>query len=131
MHGGDAMTEAEWLACDDARELLTYIRTKLKAPAAPAGVRKLRLFACTTVRLHWDDLPDPRLRAAVEFAERLADGKANLKKLKKVQQDADKARDQYSSAPWCPEWQAACDACALVTWYPNPMPDAHSALRMI
>jgi hypothetical protein len=125
------MTETEWLACEDARELLRYVRTELAAPMAPAGVRKLRLFGCATCRLLWDDLPDARSRAAIEFAERLADGAANLKKLAKVQKDASKARDQFSSAPWRPEWSAACDAAALVERYPDPGADAHSALSMI
>jgi hypothetical protein len=122
------MTEAEWLRCDDARELLRYALAELGAPATPAGVRKLRLFACATVRLHWNNLPDARSRAAIEFAELLADDKANLKKLAKVQKDADKATDQFSSAPWRPEWTAALDARALVAWYPDPKPDSHNSM---
>lgn len=61
------MTEAEWLACTDPRVLLDHVRSR-------AGGRKLRLFACACARQVWAHLADPRSRAAVEAAERFADG---------------------------------------------------------
>jgi hypothetical protein len=62
------MTEAEWLACDDAWSLLNFLRTTLRAP-----VRKMRLVFCAACRDVWDELTDPRYRRAVEVAELFAD----------------------------------------------------------
>jgi hypothetical protein len=56
------------------REVGNVTRTK-------AGRRKLRLFACGCCRLVWGQLCDPRLRAAVELAERFADGQATKEEL--------------------------------------------------
>src|SRR5947209_20565774 len=61
------MTEAEWLACGDAREMLPFLQRR-------AGARKLRLFACACCRRLWDALPAEN-RAIVEMAEAYADGK--------------------------------------------------------
>jgi hypothetical protein len=63
------MTDDRWLGCTDPHAMLEHLRSRVTE-------RKLRLFACACVRLHWDDLFDPRSRAAVEVAERYADGLA-------------------------------------------------------
>ncbi len=52
-----------------------------KVQRTKAGKRKLRLFACGCCRLIWDLLSDPRLREAVEVAERFADGEAGKEDL--------------------------------------------------
>jgi hypothetical protein len=61
------MTEAEWLAATDPTPMLEFLRGR-------ASNRKLRLFGVAVARLCWDRMTEPALRAAVETAERAADG---------------------------------------------------------
>src|SRR5690348_1969368 len=68
------MTEAEWRGCDDPQEMLQSLGDR-------ATERKLRLFLCACCRRVWDLLTDPRSRAAVEAAERYADGRADRREL--------------------------------------------------
>src|SRR6516165_247226 len=64
------MTEQEWLACTDPREMLEALRASGKA-----SDRKLRLFAAARCRLFWPDWNDwwP-IREAVNAAEQFSDG---------------------------------------------------------
>src|SRR5690349_12252954 len=64
------MTEAEWLACDDPQALWEFVFDT-------ASDRKWRLLAVALCRCIWPLLLDPRSRAAVEVAERYADGEAS------------------------------------------------------
>jgi hypothetical protein len=61
------MTEEEWLECRDPEPMLNSLR-------GAASDRKWRLLACACCRRVWHLLRDPRHRAAVVAAERLADG---------------------------------------------------------
>jgi hypothetical protein len=61
------MTEADWLTCDEPREMLGFLRAR-------AGKRKLRLFAVACCRRVWELIPPGVARRAVEEAERYADG---------------------------------------------------------
>jgi hypothetical protein len=61
------MTEAEWESVSEPTPIFEHIGGR-------ASDRKLRLFACACCRRHWHLLIDDRSRAAVEVAERLADG---------------------------------------------------------
>ncbi len=60
------MTEAEWLACEDALELLVFLR-------GTATDRKLRLFACHCLRSIWETLPFES-QECVKYVEKNADG---------------------------------------------------------
>jgi hypothetical protein len=63
------MSETEWLACNDPRTMLQFLRVG-------ASERKLRLFLCACSRRLWELLTVPALRVGVEVAERYADGQA-------------------------------------------------------
>ncbi len=60
------MTEEAWLSCADPWPLLEFQRGKVSD-------RKLRLFGCACGRRAWRLMSDRRSRAAVEFAERMAE----------------------------------------------------------
>jgi hypothetical protein len=63
------MTEAEWFACEDARELVQRVLHS-------GSSRKLRLFAVACCRCSRQLLLDKDHRRAVDLAERFADGHA-------------------------------------------------------
>jgi hypothetical protein len=65
------MTEAKWLVCAEPQDMLDYLRAKVSD-------RRLRLLACAFCRRLWGQLRD-RGRAAVEVAERFAEGRASDK----------------------------------------------------
>lgn len=64
------MTEKEWLACRTSRTMLDFLRDRLSE-------RKLRLIGCGCCRDRWGQFKLAECRAAVEVAERLADGAAS------------------------------------------------------
>jgi hypothetical protein len=63
-----AMTEAEWLACEDPEPMLAFLRGK-------ASDRKLRLFSIACCRRVWDWLGEESQRA-LDVMERYLDGNA-------------------------------------------------------
>jgi hypothetical protein len=63
------MTEQEWLDCADPEAILKFLRGKLSD-------RKLRLFACACVRELGPLVADRASKAALQVAERHADGRA-------------------------------------------------------
>jgi hypothetical protein len=66
-----AMTEQEWLACENPLPMLEFLRGK-------AGDRKLRLFAVACCRRIWA-LIEPNARLVVEAAEEATDKSAGEK----------------------------------------------------
>src|ERR1700722_14553394 len=68
------MTDADWLVCTNPQLMLGIL-------SLATSERKLRLFACAWCRRAWDRLTDPRSRAAVEIAERYAEGQATWTEL--------------------------------------------------
>jgi hypothetical protein len=75
------MTEAEWLACDDVRDMLDFLQGK-------SSKRKLRLFACACCRQIWRFIGNPQCQRAVEFSERYADRQVGVAKLSAVEREA-------------------------------------------
>ena len=67
------MDEEQWLNATEPRLMLEFLRL-----SGRASERKLRLFAVACCRLVWPLLADQGSWAAVEAAERYADGQATL-----------------------------------------------------
>jgi hypothetical protein len=80
------MTEAQWLACADPKEMQAFVRGGKKISA-----RQLRLLACVCCRRVWHLLQDERGRHAVEAAESFAEGHIKKKKLAAAEGDAEAA----------------------------------------
>ena len=68
------MTEVEWLASESPLLMIRAVQERV-------GARKWRLFCCGLCRGIWDEIADARCRAAVEVAERYADGQADAHEL--------------------------------------------------
>jgi hypothetical protein len=90
------MTEKEWLESAE-------IRSKLKFLLGKATDRKLRLYLCAGSRHISHLFFRPWSLAAVEVAERFADGEATQEELRQAQHDAEAATFGYefdNSLPW-------------------------------
>jgi hypothetical protein len=79
---GTALTEEAWLACP-APDSLLYRALRLGA-----SERKLRLVGCACCRLVWHNLIHPQSKAAVEAAERFADGACSVEELSEAGEEA-------------------------------------------
>src|SRR5437762_1963169 len=80
------MTEQDWLAATDPTPMVKFLRDKVTG-------RKLRLFAAAGCRRIAHLMTDARSRAAVEVAERYADGLATEGELEAAREAADQACD--------------------------------------
>jgi hypothetical protein len=118
---GNAMTEQDWLACDDPAKMLRLARFT-------SYPRKSRLFAVACCRCNWDLLLDERSRLAVEVAERFADGAATDEETRIASQAAQQAHremfDTVGKVGSCIEW-----ACAY-TADPHPFRGARNVTWM-
>ena len=70
-------SEADWLECISPEQMLAHLGGR-------ASARKKRLFACACIRRIWPLLDDERLYAAVELAERYADGQADARQMQRA-----------------------------------------------
>jgi hypothetical protein len=110
---------------DETRADVDRMLSRLAASWGVGGGRRLRLFACGCCRQVWPLLAAPS-RAAVEAAERFADGAATGREL---------AGPRYSlsrlgAAP--AEWWAAEAAAALAAWLRDAAREvAHHAARAL
>jgi hypothetical protein len=85
------MTEEEWLAGRDCREMLAFIQQR-------TSHRKLRLYGCACTRQLWNVLKDERSRNAVVTSELFADGLVSEQDLATARRAAEAARDDAQSA---------------------------------
>jgi hypothetical protein len=96
------MTEEEWLNCADEQVMRGFLDKRFSK-------RKARLFAAACCRRAWEALPDDLHRAAVEAAERLADGLISDKQRNTIRRTLPPC-DTASQAVRLPELTvAACD----------------------
>ena len=96
------MTEAEWLACDNPREMITRmclwerhtfteLRLSLGLLRASKTERRYRLFACGCMRLTWHLLDYGPGRRAVELAEQYVDGNESFHALLTVRREIEQS----------------------------------------
>jgi hypothetical protein len=86
------MTEQEWLPCTDPKRMLRFllgtneprVQDIASFPACKGSDRKMRLFACACYHRIRHLLPNTLAHAAVELAERFADGRATMEQLQHV-----------------------------------------------
>lgn len=102
------MTEQEWLTCGDPIDML------LVSPGREADDRKVRLFLVGCCRRIWDDMT-PANRAAVEVAERFADGAATGDELRDAEGRSALYRDVGDEEP-LPEDQPPSYWCDVTAW---------------
>jgi hypothetical protein len=84
------MTESEWLVSADVLSLRSLFLAGGLFESKGSG-RKFRLFVCACWRRIWHILTDARSRAAVEAAERYADGLATREELLAAHRKAERA----------------------------------------
>jgi hypothetical protein len=87
------MTEQEWPACTDPQKMLRFllgtayprVQDVESFPACRGSDRKLRLFACACYHRLRHLLPHALAQAAVEVAERFAEGVATAEELRQAE----------------------------------------------
>jgi hypothetical protein len=102
------MTEADWLACQDPIDML------LVPPGRDADDRRVRLFLVACCRRVWDVMSGEN-RAAVEVAERAADGKTTTAELAACEERSALYRDVDDEVIE-PEDQPAEYWCDVAAW---------------
>jgi hypothetical protein len=87
------MNEQEWPSYNYAWQMRDFLRSHHRRGRGAKGARRARLVVCGLARQAWIILPDDRLRAGVEIAERHADGEANAAELAKAERRASPVGD--------------------------------------
>jgi hypothetical protein len=114
----DAMTEGEWLECNDPALMLEYLDDRVSE-------RKLCLFACACCYRTWHLLQDERSRKAVEVAERFCEGAATEHEIRVAREAASEAAglgrfggdDSWQRDSFAAGLESAAKAAAwAVTW---------------
>jgi hypothetical protein len=103
------MTEADWFKTTDSRAVLDWANR-----SACFGPRGLQLFAAACCRRIWHLLTDRRSRAAVEAAERFADGRIDDAALRAARDAAEQFAT--SSVPLPPAAFAAVTVADALEW---------------
>lgn len=102
------MTEKDWLACSDPVKMFAHLCDQRGDSRRQGGRRRLRLFACASVREIWHLLRRPGSRHALHQAERHADGLVPDAALREAEQAA---REAFADEKWSKDtalfWQAA------------------------
>lgn len=99
------MTAAEWQSHTDPRAML-------RALSAEQFQRELRQFCLACARRVWHLLPSES-RAAVETAERFADGRADFAELHAALAAADRAAQSHWSGGRAPDARAYAESAAI------------------
>jgi hypothetical protein len=94
------MTESDWLSATDPDRMLVYLQLHRRITRSPGGFRRLRLLAVATCRRVWPLLEDPRIRAAVEAAERYADGRGRKRELERARESAVEVERAAAQKAW-------------------------------
>jgi hypothetical protein len=127
------MTEAEWMACTDPRELLQFLRGK-------AGPRKLRLFAAACAHRVLHLARDEWNAFAAEAAEHHADGRLDAEGLDSISREGeagcmaspDQARAYLAAYPDpLLAAEAMCEDAAHLLADPSRSPDPDARGRAV
>jgi len=108
------MTEQEWLRSESPCRLFAHARRVAK-PGLKSGRRRLRLYACACCREVWPLLGEEG-RAAVEAAERYADGRASAADLRQAAALAWQAYRRSANTSRLAGTQATLAACLATQW---------------
>jgi hypothetical protein len=112
------MDEATWAACTDSFAMLNFLHE-----GGRASDRKLRLVCCALCRQVWHHLADERYRAAVEVAERHADGLASDEELREASGRVWRLIDHTEDYDWSPDKQGmllAANGVRHATYHTEP-----------
>jgi hypothetical protein len=101
------VNEEGWFASTKPEPMLAFLQGR-------ASVSKLRLFACACCRRVWPLLTDARSRAAVEVAERYADGLADARELAAVRTAAVAATHRAAPAALAAYWATSQNPAVTV-----------------
>jgi hypothetical protein len=103
------VTVAEWLSCDDPRAMLAFLR-------GTGGDRKLRLFAAACARRAWSPDAGPAAAAALDAADRFADGEGTAAELATAWRAAAEAASEFVESHLNGAAGAAASACCEDAW---------------